>query len=54
MLTQWKSSASGNYVVGLEPGNCWVEGIARERERGTLQFLEPGETKTVTLHIRAE
>ena len=54
VLTQWKSRAAGDYVVGLEPGNCHVEGIAAEQRRGTLQTLAPGEKKQVTLTIEAE
>lgn len=41
-LVQWKMMSEGTYVVGIEPANCHVEGRARERERGTLQFLEVG------------
>jgi len=41
-FTQWKMNAQGAYVVGMEPANCWVEGRAKERERGTLHYIEPG------------
>ena len=37
-----KCAGEGTYVFGLEPSNCGVEGRAEERERGTLQFIEPG------------
>lgn len=50
-FTEWKCMAQGTYVLGLEPANCWVEGRAKERERGTLQFLEPGETREYHLEI---
>jgi len=50
-FTEWKMMGEGAYVLGMEPANCWVEGRARERERGTLQFLEPGEQKTISLQI---
>jgi len=52
-LTQWKSIASGDYVLGMEPGNCHVEGMEKERERGTLFVLKAGETRayTITLDI---
>jgi hypothetical protein len=40
-----------NYVVGMEPANCSVLGRAAERERGTLQFLEPGERREYRLEI---
>jgi len=42
---QWKMNGEGAYVVGMEPANCWVEGRAKERERGTLQYIEAGERR---------
>ena len=48
---QWKMVAEGEYVLGFEPANCLVEGRAKERERETLQFLEPGETREFLVHI---
>lgn len=50
-FTQWKQNGSGEYVVGMEPANCWVEGRAKERERGTLQFIKPDETRRYHLEI---
>lgn len=50
-FSEWKMSGEGTYVVGMEPANCWVEGRAKERDRGTLQFLEPGETRDYHLEI---
>lgn len=50
-FTQWKMNGAREYVVGMEPANCWVEGRAKERERGTLQFLKPGETREYHLEI---
>lgn len=41
-LVQWKMPGTGTYVLGIEPANCYVEGRANERERGTLVMLEPG------------
>jgi len=40
---QWKMMGYGSYVLGLEPANCFVEGRAKERERGNLLLLQPGE-----------
>jgi hypothetical protein len=40
---EWKMVGEGTYVMGMEPANCLVEGRDKERERGTLRFLEPGE-----------
>jgi hypothetical protein len=48
---QWKMVGEGDYVLGFEPANCLVEGRAKERERGTLQFIEPGEAREFVVHI---
>ena len=50
-FTEWKMMGQVDYVVGMEPANCLVEGRAKERERGTLQFLEPGERREYELEI---
>ncbi len=50
-FVEWKMMGAGDYVVGLEPANCWTRGRAEERSRGTLQFLEPGETREYELEI---
>lgn len=42
-LFQWKMLAQGDYVAGLEPANCWVEPRSKARERGELNFIQPGE-----------
>jgi hypothetical protein len=48
-LVQWKMSGAGVHVLGIEPANCYVEGRADERARGTLVMLEPGETREYEL-----
>lgn len=50
-LIQWKMVCAGTYVTGLEPANCLVEGRDKDRERGILQFLEPGEEREYRLEI---
>lgn len=50
-LTQWKQMSHGTYVVGLEPANCLPLGRAVERQRGALQFLEPGEVRKFRLEL---
>jgi hypothetical protein len=50
-LNQWKMMGNKTYVLGLEPANCMVEGRHKERERGTLQFIQPGEKKDFRLEI---
>ncbi len=51
LFTQWKMVCAGTYVTGLEPANCKVEGRAKDRAEGRLQFLEPGETREYMLEI---
>ncbi len=51
ILTQWISSMAGDYALGLEPGNCHVEGLSGEKARGTLNVLQPGECKHVELQF---
>ena len=50
-LVQWKMLGQGVYVLGIEPSNCHVEGRARERERGTLEFLQPGGRRNFGLEV---
>lgn len=40
ILSQWRSMASGDYVLGLEPANCYIMGRHDERENGTLPVLK--------------
>lgn len=50
-LNQWKMMGEGEYVVGLEPSNCMTLGRNKERERGSLQQIKPGEIKDFILEI---
>ena len=52
-LVQWKMMGQGTYVLGVEPANCWVGGRSKERARGTLQFLQPGEQREFRVEIEA-
>lgn len=44
IMTQWKQMGMGEYVCGIEPCNSPVGGRKAEREKGTLKFIEPGES----------
>ena len=44
-FTEWKNLAAGDYVVGLEPCNNFGLGVLDEEKNGTLEFIEPGETR---------
>ncbi|MCX6132236.1 MAG: aldose 1-epimerase family protein [Ignavibacteriales bacterium] len=50
-FTQWKMVGEGEYVLGMEPANCLVQGRAKERERGTLKVLDPGEQREFLVRI---
>lgn len=45
-FTEWKMMGKTDYVLGLEPGNCTPDGRDVLRKEGTLQFLNPDESKT--------
>lgn len=51
-LTQWKMMGYKDYVMGLEPGNCYPDGRPAARADGSLKYIEAGET--VHFHIRLE
>ena len=54
ILSQWRSMAAGDYVLGLEPANCYIMGRHDERENGTLPVLKAFETETHTVTIQFE
>ena len=51
ILSQWRSMACGDYVLGLEPTNCYIMGRHDERENGTLPVLKAFETVCNTVKI---
>ncbi len=42
-LVQWKQMGQGEYVLGLEPGNCVPENQLNNRAKNLLKMLAPGE-----------
>lgn len=50
-FTQWKMMGSGEYVLGLEPGNCTPDGRDVMRKNGTLRYLKPSEKVHQTIKI---
>lgn len=50
-FTEWKMMGVRDYVLGLEPGNCYPDGRKAMRDNGMLKFLKPGETKRYTVKI---
>lgn len=51
ILSQWRSMASGDYVLGLEPTNCYIMGRSAERENGTLPVLKAFESEKHIINI---
>ena len=51
ILSQWRSMAAGDYVLGLEPTNCFIRGRHDERENGALPVLKAFKTEKHTVTI---
>lgn len=50
-FVEWKMMGQRDYVLGLEPGNCYPDGRDVMRKEGRLKFLEPGEKQQFNLTI---
>lgn len=50
-LTQWKQLGEGEYVLGIEPGNCHVGGRKRAREDSVLEYIQPGEVRDFEIKV---
>ena len=53
-LVQWKMMGQGEYVVGLEPANCYPEGQEQIAKRGLLRQLKAGEKIETFLKLSIE
>ena len=55
-LVEWKSMASGDYALGIEPSTCLVGGRESEKRAGRILLLKPYETMDfrITLKVVAE
>ncbi len=51
-LIHWKCKDSGNYVTGIEPSNCYPEGLKKQEERGSLRRLSAHELISNELCLR--
>ena len=52
-FVEWKQMGEQDYVVGLEPCNCGVEGRQIDEELGLLESLKPGEVRQFDLEFGA-
>lgn len=43
-MMQWKMMGAGDYVMGLEPCNSTIDGIADAVSNGSMKYLAPGES----------
>ena len=43
-LVQWRQAGVGDYVMGLEPANCYPVGQGAFSKTGLLKHIEPGQT----------
>ena len=50
-FTQWKQMGEGEYVMGMEPCNCYAGGRVDPRNSGILEYLQPGEIRNFDLTI---
>ena len=50
-FTQWKMMGEHEYVLGLEPSNCTVDGRDVNRKNGLLKELKPKEKYNTSLKI---
>lgn len=50
-FTQWKMMGYRDYVLGLEPGNCYPDGRDIVRKEGKLKHLQPGERITYEVTV---
>lgn len=49
--TQWKEFAYGDYVLGIEPSTCKMLGREKLNETNSLNYLEPGESKSFSIKV---
>ena len=50
-LTQWKQMGEGEYVLGIEPCNCYVGGRLDPLNKDIAEYLESGESKEIDIEV---
>lgn len=53
-LVQWKMLGEKEYVLGIEPANCFSSGRDSASAQDELEFLQAGETKSIDITVRIE
>jgi len=52
-FVEWKQMGEQEYVCGLEPCTCGIEGRAADEKNGLQNFLKPGESREFNLEFGA-
>ena len=50
-LVQWRMPGAGDYVMGLEPANCYAEDYNSMAAKGLLRHIEPGQTVETCIRL---
>ena len=50
-LVQWRQAGVGDYVMGLEPANCYPLGQNDFAKTGLLRRIEPGQTVETIVRV---
>ena len=50
-IIEWKQMGCGNYVLGMEPSNCFPVGKDAFEKMGLLKTLQPGEKITTKIEV---
>ena len=51
ILTEWKSVRSGEYVLGIEPGNSYISGMANEKKNGRVDTIGGFDKKVFDIRL---
>jgi hypothetical protein len=51
-FTQWKMMGESEYVLGLEPGNCFPMGRKNELDKGRMNILQSFDEKNISISIK--
>jgi hypothetical protein len=53
-LNQWRMAGEGDYVLGLEPGNCYPVGQVEFAKTGLMRYIEPGQCVESVIRLAVE
>lgn len=51
-LTEWKMMGRRDYVLGIEPGNCFPCPRDKMREKGVIKYLDPDQSNTTSVSFK--